>query len=510
MEKKHSPAQAVKQVLSSGKLTFICIMFSIAAVAGIAEVIESHVDFSTFSIFGISFNLGEYIGYEAVELLNIISDIMFAIGIIGLIPTILTAVAFWLVKSGAGEGEKKTKSALLGLNFFKIKFFYDVIMSILTLVIVGIIGIFAVLGSMSSGTGFVLVLLGLALILGYYYIIYRYNVNFLVMLMGVSNTMRTNINMVTKSSMVITFNYIGAVFLIIGSIGSGILALAIGICDALCIIFVNSLFSNYNTLYGYATKEESKAVLERVANDPALEKTALALGIPRKYSQNPLEQKPSIMNSMKTTMFGMSVAYIDDETPYIPTEAAQAEETSAIPTKAAPAAPKAYTRAPDITDQLSVRYLALFSQEEAIADARYSVCGERAYAKSAEPVSLAWAQVVTDNISEKKILRTAFVNNAPLAIKEIKFTVTPKTNESSSLGVFKNVPLSCSVESSQVFGAEYGLILPDHTTCGSVKVTYVEFADGMFRDKEGGEVFFSTKEKAEFDTQLYLSAMKKG
>ena len=64
--------------------------------------------------------------------------------------------------------------------------------------------------------------------------------------------------------------------------------------------------------------------------------------------------------------------------------------------------------------------------------------------------------------------------------------------------------------SGSTFGAEYGLILPDNTTCGNIKVTYVEFADGMFRDKEGGEVFFSTKEKAEFDTNLYLSAMKMG
>ena len=152
----------------------------------------------------------------------------------------------------------------------------------------------------------------------------------------------------------------------------------------------------------------------------------------------------------------------------------------------------------------------MFSADETVADARYSLNGERAYAKGTDPVTLAWAQVIMDGISEKKILRTAFVNNAPVTIKEIKFTVIPKTNESSSLGIFKNVTLACEASTGDVFGAEYGLILPDNTTCGSIKVTYVEFADGMFRDKEGGEVFFSTQEKTEFDAKLYLSVMKKG
>jgi len=516
MEKKHSPAQAVKQILSSGKLTFICIIFSIAAIAAIGDVIENRIDFSDFEIFGFSIDLGKWIGYEAFEMLTTISDILFVFAIIGILPTILSAVAFWLVKVGSAAGDKCTKTALLGLNFFKIKFFYEVVTAILMLCIVGIIGIFAVVGLMGSGSGLLVAVVGLALVLGYYYILLKYNTNFLVMLMGASNTLRTNINMVTKSGMVIVFNYIAAVWLILTSFGGGIWGFIVGICDALCIIFVNRLFANYDSLYGYAKKEETKVTMERVANDPALERTAVALGIPRKYSKNPAEQKPSIMTALKKTIFGMQVAYIDDETPYTPTintYAQPAQNTAsqtATQSSAAPAAPKTYTRAADITDELTARYLALFSADEALADSRYQVCGERAFAKGTEPVTLAWAQVIVDGVSEKKILRTAFVNNAPVAVKEIKFTVIPKTNESSSLGIFKNVTLSCNAGTTDVFGAEFGLILPDNTTCGSIKVTYVEFADGMFRDKEGGEVFFSTEEKAEYDTQLYLSVMKKG
>ena len=70
MEKKQSPAQAVKQTLSSGKLTFICIIFSIAALAAIGEAVNSYTDFSSFEIMGFSIDLGEYIGYEAVTLLR--------------------------------------------------------------------------------------------------------------------------------------------------------------------------------------------------------------------------------------------------------------------------------------------------------------------------------------------------------------------------------------------------------------------------------------------------------
>lgn len=506
-EKKYSPAQAVKQVLSSGKLTFICVIFSIAAAAAIGNAFDNRVDLTQLEVMGFNLDLGKMLGSEIAGALETISNILFAITLISLLPTVLTAVAFWLVKAGTADGDNKTKTALLGFNFFKIKFFYEVVIAILMLCTIGIIGIFAVLALMGSGSGLLIAIVALALVIGYYGIIYRYNLNFLVMLMGASNTLRTNINMVTKSGMVITFNYIGAVFLIIGSLGSGIFGIAAGICNALCIIFVNRLFSDYDALYGYAQKDETKDVMERVANDPALEKTALALGIPRKYAENPADQKLSIMTALKKTIFGMQVAYIDDETPYTPTASGSAQTAQ---TASAQAPKKTYTRAADITDELTARYLALFSADETVADARYSLNGERAYAKGTDPVTLAWAQVIMDGISEKKILRTAFVNNAPVTVKEIKFTVIPKTNESSSLGIFKNVTLACEANTGDVFGAEYGLILPDNTTCGSIKVTYVEFADGMFRDKEGGEVFFSTQEKNEFDAKLYLSVMKKG
>lgn len=510
MEKTYSPSQAVRKTLSSGMLTFICIIFSIAAVTAIGDVFANRVDLTQIQVAGFDINLGDLLGSEVGGILETISNILFAISLIGILPTVLSAVAFWLVKAGVGEDEKKTKLTLLGLNFFKIKFFYEVIISVLLLCTIGIIGIFVFVGAMSSGNGTVIgvLALALALVIGYYAIIYRYNLNFLFMLMGASNSLRTNMNLLTKSGMVIAFNYIGAVFMILGSLGNGFWGLVAGICNGLCIIFVNRLFASYDQLCGYATKEEVKAAMERVKTNPALERTALALGSVRDYA--PIEeQKPSIMNVLKKLMFGMQIAYIDDETPYTSTTATATASTTA-PATAAPAQKKTYTRAADITDELTVRYLALFSQEETIADNRYQICGERAYAQSGDPVAVSWAQVVVDGISEKKILRIAFSNNAPITVKEIKFTVTPKTNESSALGIFKNVTLACAAETGSTFGAEYGLILPDNTTCGSIKVTYVEFADGMFRDKEGGEVFFSTKEKAEFDTNLYLSAMKIG
>ena len=510
MEKKYSPAQAVKQVLSSGMLTFICVVFSISAAAGIGNAFANRIDLTQLSVAGFNLDLGQLLGSQIGGILETISNVIFAITLISLLPSVLTAVAFWLVKAGAKEGEDKTKLSLLGFNLFKIKFFYEVVMNILALCIIGIIGIFVFITAMSSGNGTVIGVLavGLALVIGYFGILYRYNLNFLFMLMGASNSLRTNANLFTKSGMVIGFNYVGAVFIFIGALGNGFWGLAAGICNGLCLIFVNRLFASYDQLCGYATKDEVKETMERLKTDPALERTALALGVARDYAPEGT-QKPSIIAVMKNLMFGTSIAYIDNETPYTPTETANAPTAKAYSGTAA-AQQKTYTRAADITDELTARQLVLFTASETIADNRYSISGERAYAKNNDPVVISWAQVVVDGISDKKILRVAFTNNAPIAVKEIQFTVTPKTNESSALGVFKNISLSCAAETGSTFGAEYGLILPDNTTCGNIKVTYVEFADGMFRDKEGGEVFFSTKEKAEFDTNLYLSAMKMG
>ena len=514
MANKQSPAATIKQILGSGKILFICIMCTIAALAAFGNVLDNHLDFDNIEIFGQEIKLGELIGYEGVELLNLISDAIFIFGIIGMLPKLLVAIAFWLVKIGSKEGDKNTKTALLGFNFFKINFMYKAVTQILGLFVIGLLGIFIIIGTISAGisnpTVILVEIVLLALVIGYFYFFFKYNSNYVSMLIGATQTLRTNVNLVVKSNQVIIFNYIVAIYLIISSFGNGIWGIIAGVCDALCIIFVNRCFANFAEICGYAQPNEAKEIMERVKTDPSLEKTAKALGVARTYSSDPLEQKPPISKFFINSMFGLSVAYIDDPVPYTHphaetktidfTESTDTEQKSSIVSPV-------YKRRVDITDELTIRFLALFSGDTKIEDARYTVVGERNFCKSSIPISPFTMQVVEDSISEKKLLRIIFKNNSSETVKEIKFNVIPKTNESSALGVYKSVSVECSAQSGECFGGENGLILPDDATCGAVLIAYVEFADGMFRDKVSEEFYFSTNEKVEFDTKLYLSSM---
>ena len=171
-EQRYSPAAAIKKILGSGKITFICIMFTIAALAAFGDVMDNHLDFDEFEVFGQEVDLGKLIGYEGVELLNMISDAIFILGIIGMLPKLLVAIAFWMIRSGSGEGEKCNKNAILGFNFFKINFMYKAVIQMLGLTVIGLVGIIIIIGTLSGSVDAAVILIevvALALVIGYFY-----------------------------------------------------------------------------------------------------------------------------------------------------------------------------------------------------------------------------------------------------------------------------------------------------------------------------------------------------
>ena len=498
METKKSPRAVIKQIFASGKLTFIAVIFSIAAISAVINVFENRITFDDFSLMGFDVDLVKLLGKDAFEMLDTIADTIFIVSLIGVMPKVLIAVAFWLLKVGAKEGTSSTKISLIGLDFFKFNYLYDAMMMAFAMIGVLLAGIL-IIPNLGGSVG--LILLALVLTLLFLYVFFRYSTNFLLMLIGVSNTMRTDVNFVIKSKQVIVFNYILAVCWILSSFGNGIWGIIVGICDALCIIFVNRMFAAFNREYGYATKEETKAFAEKVKTDPAYQEYASVLSIAPTYSA---ASKPSFGKTYRNLMFGCSVVSADGYRSETEQTATPAQNTASQPAKK-----QLYTRRPDCTDLLDVRMLTLFDPQTAIADPRYVLLGERKFHKQQAPVELRSAEVVKDTLSEKKILRLAFENASPLGVTKIKCKIVPKTNESSSIGILNEVAFEANAAPRTEFGKEYGILLPDETTCGSITVTYIEFADGMFRDKDGEEFLFSTQEKTEFDTGLYLSVMRK-
>jgi hypothetical protein len=114
---------------------------------------------------------------------------------------------------------------------------------------------------------------------------------------------------------------------------------------------------------------------------------------------------------------------------------------------------------------------------------------------------------VYDSVSEKKLLRLSIKNVSAAPIKAITLEITPKDNTSRPICVYRKVVIDpdAPIYADAIFAADYGILLPDDATNGTAKVTLVEFADGLYRDKESDEFFSSTDEKTEYDTELYLS-----
>ncbi|MBE6595714.1 MAG: hypothetical protein E7644_07945 [Ruminococcaceae bacterium] len=515
-EQKRSPVAAIKEILGGKKVLFLCITYTVAALMALIDTVSNKPDFTSL-VDNIKAIVGQIPGgADMVPLLNQISAILggvataiFVFNLICLLPQILVAIAFWLVRMGAQPDEKSTKTSLLGFNFFKFNFLFKASVQGLGIAgtLIGAIYAMLLLGRLGVPGAAGVVLVIAAILIGVFGFFLRYSLGFLALLQGTAHTLRTNVNMMPKARLVLVFNYVNAVFTFMGAFGNGFWAFVACVCEGLCLIFVSRCFSEYAGKEAFLSKEEMKALKEQISGDPAMEPVAAVLCLPRPYSADPAEQNPSFLTSFYPSFYGRTLAYGAES-------GAPAYTTGTTPAQKAPVTgmasqPKGgrmpqVTRAADITTELTVHILPLFPADGEITDSRYTVIGKRSFRAATAPVEPRLAEVVEDTISEKRILRLSFENISTEPVRAIRLEVIPKTNEASSLGVLKDVTVKST---GKCFGGELGLVLPDGTTCGTLQITLVEFENGLFRDKPGALFHFSTEEKTAFDTTLYLAAM---
>ena len=502
-EKKGSPIATIKGIFGSSKILFICIVYTIAVIGNVVQKFEDRIDFEGMEFFGIS--LSEIVGPELVGMLQTVSNVLFAISLISLMPMVLMAVGYWLIKKGAGEGNGNTRCALLALDFFKYNLLYQAFMKIslaFGALVLGLFGAISLFSAGNAGIGLV-VLLAVVLADAVLLLLFRYYTNFTSMLVGVSNTLRTGVNLVTRSRMVMIFNIISAIWIILTSLGNGIIAILAAVADALCIIFINRCFNDYENACGYADKDENAEIMERIKTDPALERTASALGITQITPEQAADGvKPSLsFKGVANLLFGLSIAPIDETDLTSDFDGQSRNDRSAgaqngSSSYTAPAKPNGPVK------EAECRVLPLFDNDVEQLDRRYSLLGSTAFGSAATcPVMLKSATVVKDQVSEKSILRLAFNNASVCAIKKVCLDIVPKTNIDAPICIYKNAALTFDTPaaSGEDFGACFGVILPDNATCGSVRITFVEFDDGLYWDKQIEGEDFLTDEKRDFD-----------
>ena len=503
-EKKSSPIAAIKGILGSNRLLFICIVYTVAALGNVIKAFRDRIDFEGMQFFGIS--LSDLLGAELVDMLQAVANVLFVISLISLLPKILTAVGYWMIRMGASKGNGGTKTALIGLDFFKYTLLYQAFLKVSLVfgaTLLGLVGAAISFSNNAAGIGIVIVVVAL-IVDAVLMLMFKYYTDYTAMLVGVSNTLRTGVNVVVRSRLVIVINVLSAVCILFSSFGKGVVALLAAAAEALCLIFINLCFSDFDKACGYASKEENAAIMERIKTDPALAKTAEALGIaqitPEEVAQG---VKPRLSGKGLAKMFfGLSIAPVDtmEGMDYAASDPQSSPAYTATP-YAAPTKPVQYGPA----KEQAYRLLSLFSGDDTVLDARYANLGETVLTDpSSCPVALKGTRVVLDQVSEKKILRLTLRNRSVCAVKKVCLNIIPKTATEAPLCLFKDVTLcfDTAVAAGTDFGAEFGVILPDDTACGSMRITCVEFDDGLYWDKQCEELCFLTDEKRAYDEAL--------
>ena len=78
-EKKSSPIAAIKGILGSNRLLFICIVYTVAALGNVIKAFRDRIDFEGMQFFGIS--LSDLLGAELVDMLQAVANVLFVISL---------------------------------------------------------------------------------------------------------------------------------------------------------------------------------------------------------------------------------------------------------------------------------------------------------------------------------------------------------------------------------------------------------------------------------------------
>ncbi|MBO5068323.1 MAG: hypothetical protein J6C62_08000 [Clostridia bacterium] len=511
MEEKQTqqtPVQVIKSIIASNKIMFVTIVMSIVALFTVIDLFVNKPDLGGMAFFGMS--VGDLFGEEVVAILDTISTIIFVFSIIGALPTIAKAVGFWLIRQGVKDDYASQKKMHVGFLLIKIPLYYAAVLSALYGLGVIIIGV--IIG-ISSG---VVILMFLGLLFSMYFLlITKYQMGLVELLAGATNTMRTGINMVEKRTLVTVLMWISAIFAFLGMFGGGFTGLLISLCNGLYLIFIVTSFSNFDKAYGYIKKPEMVELKKAFKTDPSMRAVALTLG----YTENPANPNELTLtfSGYFKVLFGTRL--MDGSAPRtavkrpVPVRQQQVQRPVYQKQTYAPTRPVNYnapiaTTAIDNDQKLAVHLLSIFTDDIESFDQRFNSLGKKVYRGDIEcPIKPVCSQVFKDTVTEKSILRIEFINKINSAIKKIKYDVIPCVNDGSALGVIEGVEVAfdSAIENDQKACAKYGLVIPDGASNGRVKVTFVEFSDGLFWDKGSNDFYFTTEEKTDYDMNLYLS-----
>ncbi len=546
MQQNQSPIAAIKQICASKKMLYLSLVYTFVALCGSIAVFRSSIDLTAISILGLAdINLAEYLGRDLLDILRSFMQFLFVIQIIGILPDVLTAVSFWMIRSGTAPGNEASVRINRGLIVPRLLLFAKGLGKLFMGMGALILAIFAAvtLGSATAkiGPAMLVVLVGL-LIFGFFAVGAFYYMGLANILFGITRTLQTGKNVMTCGRFLRLFNWILAIVTILTAFGKAPLALITTLLEAAVYICIALLLSDIKQRMGFRTKEEAQAVFYTVLTTPAYAATADILGVARPLTPGEKADPKMVLRVIGLSFFGTKVAPIEGElvaagegagktppaevapvTPSVEQPAAEphgdepiithtsigftfsggSSVSSAEPTTqiaaASTAQPVAVARpavgADAAVSLLASQALCLFdARMEEIPD-RYSVLGDTEYECGAGcPLPLYRVQVLKDKISEKKLLRLAFyAPSVPVVGARMNILLGGVSGE--AVGIIRDLCFTEEYLGEEMRTATLGFLLPDGVAVGEVTVTSVSLADGLDWEKGSTPYAFSVQKK---------------
>ena len=529
-EQKTSVLSAWIKVFKSKKFMFLSIMFSICAALLVIDKIQNRVDLTSLTVLGFEINIADLLGEKIGAVLKVMNTIILILSLIPLIPQILIAVAFWMIRANSKNNPESVRKITLGLNIFKVHFFIQngiylaavLLFIILAAIVVPALGVLKGADSLMILLYVILCAVVYAIIL----VLLMYYGGFLRLLDSTTLSIRTGKNFVYKEDNVFFSHWVIAIWGILTAFGKGFIGTINAICCAVCYIIINRCYASYFAECGSFDRKLWQKLPLEFRNNPEYRDMALHIG----YEQNPEDPegplKHNLFKRWQYYTFGTKPLGYDSWAGMPEESVADVGSQSAKPAHATTRtesykspiskASCGYTVAPrgavknggaaqgaptgtakrsnggcdfSTAPVISARVLNLFSTNMDELDLRYNPVSSKVADKALScPVTISRADVVEDCISEKKILRMQWIRRAQVPMRSVKLDVLFADEEGRGVGVCKDISFELDFSNADEVLGQYGIVMPADAVGGVVRVSFVELEDGLDWEK-GGALF---------------------
>lgn len=249
-------------------MLFIAIVLTVQLVMALINTFSNRFDLNAYIK-----QLEELAGADLSALknvVNVVNTIVLIFTIIGLLPSIMIAAAFWLVYLGASNDTRR-KMIAIGLMLFRIyalAFIVIYALYILVALILALLIIFASIKEGEAGTGIIFGLIFFLIAFGIIDLFLSFYTKLYSLCVGIKMTFQTGKNCVCVYKYLTFAFIIMIVVTVFGMFGNGLIGILSGVLQIIINAFFIAMLSGYKKEVGSADPKEVKDFLKEYRKNP--------------------------------------------------------------------------------------------------------------------------------------------------------------------------------------------------------------------------------------------------